>query len=180
MKFLTLAIFAFTTNALAASPATVGFGQPQCYGREYSEAHMQSNTLQTVKKMDVKFYKYAPNEPVVLMQVNAQIKRSKTVTNEDGSTETYDVIKPYANTLVCDAAGKTQLNCYIECDGGSATVSWDVKTVNKQLTFTNKGFIMYGGCGEDVDENDWVWLDNKKGGDDVFKLYALPAEYCQQ
>lgn len=166
-KMMFLAIALFAQNLFAKTPAEVTYGQPQCYGREYSETHMKGAPLQTVKKMDVKFYKYNETEEGILLDISTEIKK-------DGS------YKPYSTSMFCTKESKTSLRCGIECDGGSAVISWNVKTVGSEILLTNNGFVMYGGCGEDVEEDDMIWLDNLKGGDDVFKLYALPAQYCVQ
>ncbi len=166
-KILFLGLLVLAQAVFAKTPAEVTYGEPQCYGREYTNAHMQKTPLQTVKKMDVKFYKYNQTEEGILLDVTAQIKKD-------------DVYKQYSTSMYCTSESATSLRCGIECDGGSATITWDVKTVGNEILLKNNGFVMYGGCGEDVSEEDMIWLEDLKGGDDVFKLYALPAEYCQQ
>lgn len=173
-------VFMFSSSVFAAAITDATADQPVCFGREYSEAHMNKNTLQTVKKMTLKFSKDDVGGGY-MMNIDAQIKKTEFVTLDDGTQETNVLYKPYTSGMYCQVDGKTSLNCFIDCDGGTAAVSWEVATAKNEITFTNKGFQLYGGCGEDeLDSSNWIWLDPAKGGDDVFKMYALPSQYCQK
>ncbi len=180
MKSVFALVFLVSTSVFAAPVSSVTVDQPVCFGREYSQAHMNKTPQQTVKKLFVKFKKYSKDDLYYIMDVNADIKKESVSKNDDGTKDVYVTYKPYRNGMVCDRATSTSLNCYIECDGGSAAVSWTASEDGKVITLTNNGFQLYGGCGEDEnDMNNWIYLEATKGGDDVFKLYALPQEYCQ-
>jgi hypothetical protein len=175
---LLLALLSFTAFAseeiAAQSPFDTLSAQPVCYGREYSAKHMESHPLQTVKQLKLKFYRDEyTNDTSAILEVKADLKRE---VKEKDSGETYTVIKPYHTGMGCTLEGGS-VNCAIDCDGGSASATWDMKKSGAEITFVNKGFVMFGGCGE---EGETIWLDPKKGGDDVFQLYQLPKEFCQQ
>lgn len=173
MYFLFITTLLTSLNVFAQDPSTVTYGKPLCYGREYSTNHMKDHPKQTVKKMRIKFSR-SRDEVGILMDVQAGILQTPLDPQSD-----FDIVKPYENTMYCASSSPTSLECGIDCDGGHATVQWDVKTVNDELILKNEGFVLYGGCG-DEQEGDMIWLAPQLGGDDVFKLKALPAEYCQQ
>ena len=175
MKFLTLFLSLLLTSVSFANPVDATKETPVCYAREYSQSHMDKTPAQSVKSFKFKFYKYDNKEEGYILGIDAQLK----VKAKDYEGNEYDAIKPYANSMYCVPQGKNKMACGIDCDGGQAEVIWETKTVGDQITFINRGFVMYGGCGEDVDEGDSIWLDAVKGGDDVFKLYRVRPEFCQ-
>lgn len=181
MKMLLGVLVFLSSNAFAATVDSVTVDQPVCFGREYSEKHMAKAPLQTVKKMSVKIRKFPEADGgSLVMDVSALIKKDITEKNEDGTTYTYSTYKPYVSALGCSKTSSTTLECYIDCDGGSAALTWDVKTAGQKVTLINNGFTLYGGCGEDeADMDNWLFLESVKGGDDVFELYSLPTQYCQ-
>ena len=192
MKTILIAFTLLSALTTWASPVDkASGGTPICYGREYSEQHMASHPNQTVKSMKVKFYVYADFPEVTLLDIDLLIKKADKDNNVG--------YKPYTSGMVCDTRiddpdekkaltkeglltkNTDYIQCYIECDGGRATVLWDITDkTESSVTFVNRGFIAYGGCGEEVEEQDSIWLAPLKGGDDTFKLKALPTEYCQQ
>lgn len=174
MKSALIALF-FPLAALASPFDSLTKDHPVCFGREYSTAHMAAHPLQTVKLLKLKFYKdeFAGSETSYL-DIKAEIKREQT---DKESGEKFTVFKPYSSGMSCFLKND-RLNCNIDCDGGSAKVAWNVTQKGNEVLFKNEGFVLVGGCGED--ETDTIWLDPKKGGDDVFRLFALPSEFCQQ
>lgn len=182
MKKILFSVFAISllpSLAQATSIDEVSMTQPSCYAREYSEPHMQARSMQTVKKMAVKFSKNEyDTESSMGMEITAFLKKQRVRITPNGEKKTQTVYKPYSNSMFCQK-NKNQLHCSIECDGGSADIYWEMRTKNNEITLVNNGFVLYGGCGSDIDENDMIWLKPTKGGDDVFKLYALPAEQCR-
>lgn len=179
MKALFFGVLFLSSNVFAASVQSVTESQPVCFGREYSQAHMDKTPLQTVKKMSVKFRKTEPGADYLIMDIEASVKTTKTETY-DGETFTHEVYKSYKNGMVCNKTRQTTMECYIECDGGRAGITWDAATASQKITFMNSGFMLYGGCGEgEEDMDNWLWLESVKGGNDIFNLYALPPEYCQ-
>lgn len=144
-----------------------------CYGREYSKNHLAKNPLQQTKLIRVKMYE--AEYDTTLMEVNLTLK--KEVQAEDGSV--YETYKDYNSTLACHTISGDKVECSIDCDGGSATASWTGKKNDDTLTFINNGFVIYSGCGEEDAENS-EWFNNTPKGDDIFKLYALPKEFCAE
>jgi hypothetical protein len=175
MKSIILALLVGSSTSFAAvsvPPATVD--QPVCYGREYSSAHMEKSDKQTVKRMDIQFYREKDFPNTLLMRLKVDVKKESGYRDiGDGKKSYYITTRPYSNTLVCDTYdGK--FGCYIECDGGSVGFEGGFGTTTKLV---NKGVTVEGGCGE---EGDTIWLDAVKGGDDYFTLQALPKEFCQK
>lgn len=176
MKLLLLTALVSLSTAASANPfAEVKLGQPVCYGREYSTEHMLSHPNQTVRQMKIKAYKDQwVGEDSIYLEIKAEVRREAT---DSESGEKYQIYKPYGTAMGCKQS-PDKLECWIDCDGGEAQVSWQVRSGRNTVHLVNKGFVMYGGCGEDTD--DTIFLKALEGGDDIFKLFALPKEYCQQ
>lgn len=154
-------------------------GNPVCYQREYSDDHMKANALQTVKKMKLRFSQSEYHTPDTLsLDVEAHIKKIKTRTTITGKKVSKVVYRPFSNVMFCQRE-ENQLRCGVECDGGSATIQWDIATKDREILLKNNGFVLHGGCGDELQEGETIWLDPKKGGDDVFRLYAMPKHQCQ-
>lgn len=181
MKIFTLLFHTLFSIALKSSATFPGLTneQPLCFGREFNESHLESHPLQTIKLMKIKLQ--TPEEfasTSLIMSVQAQIKHSE---KDPYTDETTTIIKPYDNVMLCTDGGEGKLECRMECDGGTAVVSYDANTrVPRTVRLINKGFAILGGCDDDTKDGDTIWLDPKTGGDDVFDLYALPAEFCQK
>lgn len=113
----------------------------KCFARTYTKQELAAHKLQTVKQMTVKL-----GRRMDLNIIDVRVLRTNN--------------KRYKAALACNDEG----SCWIDCDGGSATL----KLAGNALQFTNNGFIMQGGCGED--EKEIIFLESKPGGDDVFLL----------
>lgn len=174
MKTL-LTFILLSSSAAFANPAKLATAeQPVCYAATYSKDHMQKHPLQTVKSMKFMFSKEEWNDAdSALLNITADVKVQRL---SAASEQPVYVYAPYQQTMSCQTQGET-LFCGIDCDGGSGIVSWTAKGSGDQITFTNNGFVMYGGCGEDVPEE--VYIQSKKGGDDIFNLKRQPDNACQ-
>jgi hypothetical protein len=168
--FVALALSSF--GAFANPIPGLTDAQPVCYGREYSKSHLSKHPKQTVRQMKLKFSKEAEHHPSVLMKVDAEIRREVIQYGEK-----VQIYKPYSTAMSCTVNG-SKLECGIDCDGGHASVNFAITNAKNEILFKNEGFVMYGGCGDEADE--MIFLQATKGGDDIFKLYPLPKEYCQQ
>lgn len=168
---LTALLFVFSAPTYANPLADLSAGHPVCFEREYSDKHMAAHPLQTVKKMEMKasIVPELAGDEFIFLDIRALIKRPV------GRGFQYKV---YSNGMGCGLKDN-RLECGIDCDGGTATVAWDVTADEDQIWFRNKGFVMYGGCGSDVDMDDMIWLDPKKGGDDIFRLYRMNDKSCR-
>lgn len=178
MKQLTVIVAmlatSFGTNANPIQSATMD--QPVCFGREYSEKHMNlaKNSKQTVKRFLLKFQKFEwSGDNSAMLDIEAKIKRG----TEQINGETHNTYKNYTSGMGCSIRNANEISCGIDCDGGSAKIRWKLSEKNKKISFINEGFVMVGGCGDEGEEH--IWLEAIKGGDDVFELYALPQEFCQ-
>jgi hypothetical protein len=147
-----------------------GVTYAQCYGREYTRAELKSHPLQTVEQIKAKLLKYSADP---LANSNG-LKIEVRLANEEG-------VNYHAEFSCMETNGKTL--CAIDCDGGSVTIGeFDAKT----MTLKSNGFIIKGGCdggdtsgdesGDGLEKS--KFLKALKGGDDVFKMKALPPSYC--
>lgn len=137
----------------------ISFTQPKCYGREYTKKDLAAHPKQTVEQIKAKLMKYSADTTIDSngLQIEVRLK------GEKGANY-------HAEFSCFDNDGKTL--CAIDCDGGSVTIGTFDAT---QMTLNSNGFIVRGGCGE---EGKTKFLKALKGGDDIFKLQALPASYC--
>jgi hypothetical protein len=161
------AIFTIVTllslSAFAGPFSNVKKDQPVCYERDYSSEHMLKNSKQTVKSMKVKIYKDKEDSDseMLYLAIEADVKPK-------GKND----YKHYRSGMACTQEdGK--LKCWIDCDGGNATLRPSLETPETWLRFENQGFTLYGGCGEEIDEEDTIYLEPTKGGDDLFLLKKI-------
>ncbi|WP_413290451.1 hypothetical protein [Bdellovibrio sp. HCB337] len=132
--------------------------QPICYGREYSAEYLKSRPKQTVQKILAKFSKDAEyNQNLMTVEITLKGKKH--------------FYKNYRSLLFCDKND----DCYVECDGGSASVSLQQ---DGRMHFKNNGFAIQGGCGSE--EEDGFLLKPTVGGDDRFRLIKIPSGFCQK
>ncbi len=139
----------------------VTFTQPKCFGREYSRQELKARPLQTVEQIKLKLMKYAADPVTESRGLKIEVRLAK----EEGMN--------YHAEFSCQNY-KGEMLCGIDCDGGHV----DIAAFNgTSMTLINDGFMIQGGCG---DEGTAVtkFLKAVKGGDDVFKLQALPQSYC--
>ena len=131
--------------------------QPLCFGREYSASHLRAHPLQTVQLLRAKLSKQAGSEGNFL-EVEAVLK---------GDANRFKLFRQF---FVCMDDG----TCAVECDGGSVSLAG---LRDGGLHLRNNGFVLEGGC-DGGGERETVFLGNKRGGDDLFRLSRLPHEYC--
>lgn len=169
-QILTAVLMTLASVSAFANPfANVKKDQPLCYEREYSSEHMAKNSKQTVKSMKIKIHRgteeYDGDQLYLSVEADVKAKGKKDY-------------KHYRTGMACTEENG-RLRCSIDCDGGSATLRPSVESPESWMRFENKGFVMYGGCGEEVDENDTVWIEPTKGGDDLFMLKKMDdAKAC--
>ena len=178
---LLITMISISGFAAKASELGVTETQPACYGREYSTQHIVNTPKQTVKKMRIKVEQspYDIENGSLFLLIEAEVITEKSEWEDAEGKTTFNMIsKPYKTSMACGQLDPEKLECAIDCDGGSAKITWNLKTVGNEVLFHNNGFVLYGGCGEEDIDNS-IWLDNVRGGDDVFKLYKLRSEFCQ-
>lgn len=150
--------------AASASPfSEVSKDSPICYSSEYSAEHLKKHPKQTVKEMKIKIYKGTEDydSDQLYLAVQALVKPK-------GSND----YKPYQTGMACTEIDG-RLLCNIDCDGGSAVVRPSMINPGEWMRLENNGFVMYGGCGEEVNEEDSIYLTPTKGGDDLFMLKKM-------
>ena len=136
-------------------------GGVTCFGREYSHDHLAAHPSQTVRSLRAKLVRdlTLPAEPNNYMELELGLT---------GEENFYRVYRAY---LPCDlATGR----CTMECDGGRVE-AWGTR--DGSLHLRNEGIVISGGCGESEEKP--LVLNPTAGGDDLFRLSRLPADFCQ-
>jgi hypothetical protein len=155
-------LFLLSQQGLAAPSvfSDVTADQPVCYGREYNESVLKARPLQTVQKIQAKLSHDAEyNQNIMTVEITLKGKKN-LYTN-------------YRSMLFCDKDD----HCYVECDGGS--VNTKIQS-DGTLLIKNNGFVIHGGCGDEGEDIEGILLKRTEGGDDLFKLFRLPKEFCQK
>lgn len=150
----------FPVSAVAALFDEVNETTPKCYEASYSDAHLAKHPRQTVKAIHMTLLGFEfKGEKQRFLDIAVKLKKP-----QHGRTI-------FRTTMICMDDG----HCFIECDGGSATVAEQ----NDQLVFKNKGITLMGGCDAEFEADDSieVYLRPTKNGDDVFHLQ--PAKECK-
>lgn len=160
------AVMVFATLASAQEKQNKVFesvteAQPVCYGKEYSNKHLESRPAQTVKRIRAKFTRIDEyNQHNLLLDLDLK-----------GAENTYTTFRAH---MICFSGSE----CAIECDGGRVSVQLQN---DGQLKLQNEGIIVEGGCGDSQEDGEPVtrYIEPTRGGDDVFLMSRLPDTYCQ-
>ena len=159
------AVLAVLIAAQAAAPAwaqDLKEGSVRCFGRAYSAEHMADHPGQRVVEMTL----------VLFTQ------------SYDGGESHHAIVRAmmrdrfgefFANGAICDTA-EGGFACGIECDGGVFDVDLPADGT-AMLRNEDWGFVLYGGCGEDVAEDRAVRIE-ADAEHRAFQLYPLPVEAC--
>jgi hypothetical protein len=181
---LTSAVAAFlAANALPAAAQSRNpvftADKEACFGRAYDRAHMASHPDQKATSLYVsRWLGHRPEAENWTPDERAnEIKRFR----ETGETSVMAFVtfrdRPgnFSNSLTCNKEGSDGVTCAIECDGGS----FKLKRENANTALlTNNGFVVVGGCGEDIDEKDTVHFSPGKD-DKVFRLDSKDLAACR-
>jgi len=153
--------------------------QEACFGRTYDAAHLKAHPKQKVASIHVlralerrrTAENWTPDE------------RAESIRNfrEDGQSNVTALVTfrdrkgAFHNHLVCDKETRAGMNCMVECDGGSFRLA---RTGGNAVLLHNNGFVLLGGCGEEVEDGARVHLS--PGADDkVFRLDSQPVAACR-
>lgn len=159
-----------STAASANTFTDIKVNEPLCFQQEYSAEHLIKHSRQTVKSMKIKVYRgteEGDSENLYMaVQAELKVKNSKEP-------------KSYKTGMLCSPDEKRNgLNCSVECDGGQARLRAST-TSGDQVRFINDGFVLFGGCDGDGDE-ETIRLKPTKGGDDQFLLNKMTdAKACE-
>ena len=165
-------------RAQARSPLFTA-DQEACFGRVYDQPHLASHPDQKVTSIHIfrslserpEAENWRPN------QRDEAIKRFR----ESGETSVQAFVTfrdrrgYFHNALTCNKETRNGIGCYIECDGGSFDLKRESATT---ALLHNNGFVLVGGCGEEVDESQSVYFSPGKD-DKVFRLESKPAAVCR-
>lgn len=141
-----------------------------CFGRAYTAEHLAENPGQRVVEMQIVMDAGFAGER------DDHVGPSMVETTLRATTrDRYGEI--FANTAVCPWNADAGIyECGIECDGGMFEVAL-ADDGTALLTNTNWGFILYGGCGEDIEADREVRIPADEDHA-AFRLYPVPVEAC--
>ena len=150
-----------------------------CYGRVYDAAHLKSHPKQKVTSLHVlrslerrreaeNWTPDARTESIRSFREEGQASVTAFVTFRDRKGVLH-------NALTCDKETRDGVRCMVECDGGSFRLA---RSNANAVMLHNNGFILVGGCGEDVEEGKEVHFS--PGEDDkIFRLDSKPIAACR-
>jgi hypothetical protein len=150
-----------------------------CFGRVYDQAHLRAHPQQKVTSIHIlrslserpQAENWEPNqreEAIKRFQESGETAVSAFVTFRDRRGY-------FHNSLTCGRDDKGGMHCFIECDGGSFAIKRESATT---ALLTNNGFVLVGGCGEEVESGKEVFFDPGKD-DKVFRLETKPVAVCR-
>ena len=180
------AFFVAAATILQCLPATAQAGAPlftadqeACFGRVYDRGHLASHPAQKVTSIHI-FRSLSERPEAENWQQNQRDEAIKRY-RESGETSVHAFVtfrdrKGYFhNALTCNKKTRNGVGCYIECDGGSFDIKRESPTT---ALLNNKGFVLIGGCGEEIEEAEQVYFSPGKD-DKVFRLESKPAAVCR-
>jgi hypothetical protein len=177
---LLLAATALPLPASAQSrPPLFTADREACFGRVYDRAHLASHPQQKVTSVHI--LRSLGERPEAENWRPDQREQIINTFREDGRTNVSAFVNfrdrkaTFYNTLGCEKEGKDGAFCAIDCDGGSFRLTRE--SVNAVL-LNNNGFVLIGGCGDDVEEGKEVFFSPGKD-DKVFRLENKPIAACR-
>jgi hypothetical protein len=173
-------------TALLPAPAAAETRNPiftangeACFGRVYDRAHLASHPQQKVTSIHVlrSLGERPDTENWQPDQRGELIKKF----GENGEADVLAFVNfrdrkgTFYNSLTCNKEGPKGVLCYIDCDGGSFNLK---RASPSALLLENEGFVLVGGCAEEVAEGKEVYF--KPGKDDkLFRLESKPVAVCR-
>lgn len=168
-----------TATVTETRPPLFTADRDACYGRVYDAAHLKAHPKQKVASIHVLrslerrrgAENWAPDD------------RAEAIRNfrEDGQASVTAFVNfrdrkgTFHNSLTCDQETREGVRCMIECDGGSFRLA---RSGANSVLLHNNGFVLIGGCGEEVEEGQERHFD--PGADDkVFRLDSRPIAACR-
>ncbi|MGF1624783.1 MAG: hypothetical protein ACFCVH_07855 [Alphaproteobacteria bacterium] len=148
---------------LAAPAASAQEPAAQCFARAYDAAHLAAHPGQLVVEMLLVLRPYVHDG-----RDYADATIRAMVRDRFGEF--------FANSGSCQDLGGGSYDCGIECDGGqfSLGISADGSAMLRNEAY---GFVLYGGCGEEVEENRVIRIE-ADAEHRAFRLYPVPMEAC--
>lgn len=160
-------VFASQVSTMRSIFAGVTVKKSACYTRSYDPAHLAAHPKQTVREIKVKLKlgTFPGYEADAQYMVGIQVKR----VNEN---------KRWTNNITCMDSDEG-VRCTVDCDGGSVNlVERSTSVAGGSLILKNNGVLLYGGCGEDSEDIETIFLTAEPNGDDVFNLRQADAAVC--
>jgi hypothetical protein len=153
--------------------------QEACFGRVYDPPHLARHPDQKVTSIHI-FRSLSERPEAENWQQNQRDEAIKRY-RESGETSVQAFVTfrdrggYFHNALTCNKETRNGVGCYIECDGGSFDIKRESPTT---ALLNNKGFVLIGGCGEEVEDDERIYFSPGKD-DKVFRLESKPAAVCR-
>jgi hypothetical protein len=150
-----------------------------CYGRIYDAAHLKSHPKQKVTSIhvlrSVNRRREAENWTPDARAESIRSFREDGLTSVSAFVNFRDRKGTFHNSLTCEKETREGVRCMIECDGGSFRLT---RAGANSVLLHNNGFVLIGGCGEEIEEGKEVYFD--PGADDKeFRLDNMPIAACR-
>src|SRR5215510_68850 len=153
--------------------------QEACFGRVYDAPHLARNPDQKVTSIHI--FRSLTERPEAENWQQSQREEAIKRHRETGETSVQAFVTfrdrrgYFHNSLTCNKEGRNGVGCHIECDGGS----FDIKRESPAAALlTNNGFVLIGGCGEELEETERVYFSPDKD-DKVFRMESMPPAVCR-
>ena len=136
-----------------------------CFGRVYDAAHLKSHPKQKVTSLHVLRSLETRREAENWTPGRARANRSGTFARTGRpSVSAFVTFRDrkgiFHNSLTCDKETRDGVRCMIECDGGSFRLA---RASANAVLLHNNGFVLVGGCGEEVEEGKAVHFESGRG-----------------
>jgi hypothetical protein len=153
--------------------------QEACFGRVYDRQHLTSHPSQKVTGIHI----FRPLGERPEAENRQATRRDDAIKQfrENGEAEVQALVtfrdrKGYFyNWLTCGKESKEGMSCHIACDGGSFRLEREAAGT---ALLTNNGFVLVGGCGEDVEATQEVHFSPGKD-DKTFRLEQKAVAVCR-
>ena len=135
-----------------------------CFGRVYDAAHLKAHPKQKVSSIHV-LRSLEQRREAENWTPDARAESIRSF-REDGQASRHrlrhfrDRKGTFHNSLTCDKETREGVRCMIECDGGSFRLA---RSGANSVMLHNNGFVLVGGCGEDVEEGQERALRSGRG-----------------
>lgn len=160
-RSLSLALCSLLATGSAAAYDLPGPGETVCYGRIYSDVHLQKNPDQLARSLVLELTRWKEYEGL-----NFWVKVELV---DDG-------LHNWWSTGACNEDDKGVI-CAVDCDGGSFHLA-DAKDGGLLLKNDNEGFIVQMECGEEMPEQPAITRLPADKANSLYKLVRLPDDFC--
>lgn len=175
--FLTMVSAAAAQENKSPMPSHFPLKQEACYGRVYNPSHLAKHPRQITTAIHL-FHDLDPDQTTEdEPQSREELLRTA---GENGSINLSAFVQVktrkglFWNVLNCNNFDGKKMRCGVDCDGGS----FELSPQDRNLSMTNNGFVLIGGCGASDEEYENRFFFSPGADDKTFRLEPLPVAQC--